>query len=263
MNEVEELLRIAHDPAASLDERASAADRLAGLGDPRALRVDRVAIPAGPFVYGPPGGEREREVEAFEIDRHPVTVAAFAELIESGGYADDRFWSAEGRAWRVEESIVRPRFWGEEQWAAYLIPNHPVVGVSFWEADAYAAFKGARLPTEVEWEKACRGTDGRAYPWGSSWLDDACGQRGVGPRGTTAIGIFPRGVGPYGVADMVGCVWQWCVDLHDGAASMRVTRGGAWNNLPRLSSATSRNGYPERARFSNLGFRCVTGLQSR
>jgi formylglycine-generating enzyme required for sulfatase activity len=151
------------------------------------------------------------------------------------------------------------------------LPNHPVVGVSFFEAEAYAAFRGARLPTEAEWEKAARGTDARKYPWGTEWQADACGMRGVGPRSTVPIGVFPKGASPYGVRDMVGSVWQWCTDPFVGwragggeealpaeqAEPRRTTCGGAWNTLQWSVTCVSRNGFPKDARFSNLGFRCV------
>jgi formylglycine-generating enzyme required for sulfatase activity len=268
--------------AASLDDRARAGDELAALGDPRAKAVDRVLIPAGPFVFRGKSQDdddaRRVEISAFRIDRYPVTVAAFAEFIGSGGYTERRFWTARGWSWRTRERITCPRFWGEAEWAAYLIPNHPVVGVSAYEAEAYAAFRGARLPTEAEWEKACRGPDGRCYPWGSAWRDGACAMRGVGPRGTLPIGVFPAGRSPYDVRDMVGCVWQWCADVLDedeqehaeddtdpfidpedyDEAAPRVTRGGAWNTLQWSITCTSRNGYPPTARFSNLGFRCAS-----
>jgi iron(II)-dependent oxidoreductase len=239
---------------------------------PHAALEDRVLVPAGPFLFGVP--PREVRLSAFHIDRHPVTVAAYAELVAAGGYRERRFWSRAGWAWRTREGVLAPRFWGEAEWAAYLAPDHPVVGVSVHEAEAYAAFRGARLPTEAEWEKACRGTDGRRYPWGDAWLDGACGVRGVGPRCTVPIGTYPGGESPYGVRDMLGCVWQWCADAADEDAdpgdddplvdpdgyaedAERVTRGGGWNNLAWSISATSRNGYPPGARFSNLGFRCA------
>ena len=267
----------------TLDERVAAGDELARLGDPRATAVDRVAIPAGPFLCGGHrteggGGVAPRTVQlsAFRIDRYPVTVGAYAELVAAGGYRQRRLWSRAGWAWRTRERIEKPRFWDEAEWAPYLVPNHPVVGVSAYEAEAYAAFREARLPTEAEWEKACRGTDGRRYPWGEAWLEDACGSRGVGPRRTVSVGTYPKGVSPYGVHDLLGCVWQWCADAADedaepgdedplvdpddyDEATERVTRGGGWNNLEWSISCTSRNGFPPTARFSNLGFRCVTG----
>jgi gamma-glutamyl hercynylcysteine S-oxide synthase len=308
MNDREKLLSTLANPAASLDARIAAGAELARIGDHRATTVDRVLIPGGPFLYsrrspseddeegagdgespGDDGEEGESEPRAprsggpmhrvelstFHIDRYPVTVAAFAEFIAAGGYRDERYWSDEGWEWRTSEGIEKPRFWGEAEWAPYLVHNHPVVGVSVHEAEAYASFREVRLPTEAEWEKACRGTDGRLYPWGDAWIDDACGIRDVGPRHTVAIGCYPAGVSPYGVYDMVGSVWQWCADAADADAAVddedpfvdpdgyeetseRVTRGGGWNNLRWSLSCSSRNGFPPTARFSNLGFRCAT-----
>jgi formylglycine-generating enzyme required for sulfatase activity len=254
-----------------LDKRIDAAHALAAEGDPRATAGERAAIPAGAFAMGEP--PRQVRLPAYAIDRFPVTVAAYAAFIDGGGYAERHHWSAGGWGWRQANAVDKPRFWGEDEWRAYLVPNHPVVGVSFYEAEAYAAFRGARLPTEAEWEKAARGTDGRKYPWGNDWRDDACGMRGVGPRTTIPIGVFAKGASPYGVYDLVGCVWQWCLDpflgwgasagdddapsVEASAPTRRTTCGGAWNTLQWSVSCLGRNGYPMTARFSNLGFRCV------
>jgi len=158
------LLTVIENSLAPLGERIDAAHALAEHGDRRAVDTDRVTIPAGPFAMGEP--PREARLAAYAIDRYPVTVAAFAAFIEAGGYGDRQFWCDAGWSWRTSERVERPRFWGEEEWQAYLVANHPVVGVSFYEAEAYAAFRGARLPSEAEWEKAARGTDARRYPWG-------------------------------------------------------------------------------------------------
>lgn len=259
----------------------AAGEALAVQGDPRAMAIDRVRVPAGVLrrARGEAAGERaalDVTVTAFSIDRFPVTVAAFGAFIEAGGYGARELWSEPGWAWREREAVTRPRFWGEAEWAAYLVPNHPVVGVSAYEAEAFAASRGARLPTEVEWERACRGDDARCHPWGPAWIDDACAMRGIGPRGTVPIGVFPRGRSPFGARDLVGCVWQWCADVaaedEEPAAveqaprttpaqaredAPRVTRGGAWNTPQWSVTCTSRNGYPPTARFSNLGFRCA------
>lgn len=274
------LLALIEHEGATLDERLEAGAALARLGDARATTSPRVAIGEGPFSMGEPA--RSVELPAFSIDRYPVTVAAYAAFVRDGGYTRRELWSSEGWAFRKAEGIVKPRFWDEPEWAAYLVPNHPVVGVSFYEAEAYAAATTARLPTEAEWEKACRGIDGRLYPWGSSWIDDACGVRGKGPRGTVPIGSYPKGRSPFGVDDMVGCVWQWCQNTflgwgegdgsndddddarEDGQGQQRrATRGGAWNTLQWSVTTVSRNGYPPTARFSNLGFRCAVSPSKR
>jgi gamma-glutamyl hercynylcysteine S-oxide synthase len=269
------LVAIIDSSEATLEERITAAQALAANGDERAVRLDRVTIASGPFAMGDP--VRWVQLGAYAIDRFPVTVAAFAAFLDSGGYRERRWWSEDGWAWRTAGSVEKPRFWGEEEWRAYLVPNHPVVGVSFHEAEAYAAFRGARLPTEAEWEKAARGTDGRKYPWGNDWRDDACGMRGVGPRSTVPIGVFPKGASPYGVRDLVGSVWQWCSDPFRGwgasseddsaaselgAALRRTTCGGAWNTLAWSVTCLGRNGFPGSARFSNLGFRCVVDVHA-
>ncbi len=268
MDERTKLLACIEDPASPLDARIEAGERLARLGDPRATAVDRVLVPAGDFVSG---GLRVH-VSAFRIDRYPVTVAAYSAFVIAGGYRNRRCWSDAGWSWRSEQGITKPRFWDEPEWAPYLVPNHPVVGVSVHEAEAFAAFSGARLPTQAEWERACRFDDDRLYPWGHEWIEDACGMRGYGPRGTVPIGTFPRGRGALGLSDMVGCVWQWCRDVADDSAdpgdrdplvdpddhdasAPRVTRGGAWNTLQWSVCATSKNAYPPEAQFSNLGFR--------
>jgi len=239
-------------------------------------RTNQVLIPEGPFLYQE--ALHEVHLSAFWIDRSPVTVGAFARFIEAGGYQKRGLWSEAGWAFKTRENITQPRFWGDGAWAAYLVPTHPVVGVSAYEAEAYAAFHGCRLPTEAEWEKAARGADGRRYPWGNTWLADACGSRDVGPRGTVPVGTFPKGQSPFGLLDVVGAVWQWCADVVDddapiddedpfvdpdeyGENERRVTRGGAWNNLPWSISCTSRNGYPPDAQFSNLGFRCAADVR--
>lgn len=257
VNAAAKLLAVLERLDAPFEERLAAGEELARIGDPRATDLDRVAIPGGALASAEGG---EVVVAAFSIDRYPVTVAAYAELIEAGGYDDASLWTPEGWAWREKEGVSAPRFWGEAEWAAYLAPNHPVVGVSAYEAEAYAAFRGARLPTEAEWEIACRGPAGGRYPWGDAWQEGACGQRGVGPRGTVPIGVYPRGASPSGARDMVGCVWQWCADAAEAEGDdepRRITRGGGWNNLAWSIGCTCRNAYPPGARFSNLGFRCA------
>jgi len=209
--------------------------------------TDRVVIP----------GAATRS--SFAIDRHPVTVARFEAFVSGKGYETRSLWSDEGWAWREREDVALPRFWGDPAWAAYLVPTHPVVGVSFHEAEAFATFTSARLPTEAEWERAARGDDGRTYPWGSEWKDGACAGRGIGPRGTVPVGSYPDGASPFGMQDVVGAVWQWCTDLHpnpDGGVA-RATRGGAWNSLRWSLTTTAKNPFPAGARFSNLGFRTI------
>ena len=282
-----DLLKSIEREGTSLDERVELCERLGDLGDPRA--GEWVLVPAGRFVMGTDPeeepGQKPHEspriqpsLSPFEVTRTPVTVAHYARFVDGGGYADRTFWSDDGWTWREGEGIVCPRFWSAEEraeWAPYLTPSRPVVGVSWYEADAYARWAGARLPTEAEWERTARGTVGSVYPWGDVWENDRAGWRDHGPRKTLPVGAFPRGESGCGALDMVGCVWQWCSDWYapDAYASAdardpsgpdapappprRVVRGGAWNTLRFSLRCANRNAYPPSARFSNLGFRCV------
>jgi formylglycine-generating enzyme required for sulfatase activity len=259
--DVAQLLACVADPEAAFTSRLAAAERLAALGDPRLDRPTMVAIPAGVLQHRATreGPTTPVALPTFHIGEHLVTVHAYADFIADGGYDDPAYWSPEGWRWRGDHDIDAPRFWNEhDEWGAYLVPNHPVVGVSFFEAEAYASYRKARLPSEHEWERACRGDDGRDYPWGSDWREGASGQRDFGPRSTLPIGIFPGSVSPFGTHDMVGSVWQWTTAERDPAGDYgqaRVACGGAWNNLPWSIGAAGRNAFAPTARFSNLGLR--------
>src|SRR5258706_16064459 len=134
-------------------------------------------VAGGSFVMGSDedeGSAQERPQRRVRLSRYqigvaPVTVSEFTRFLPRG-YQDRAHWSEEGWAWRERERIGRPRFWGEDAWRSFLSPSQPVVGVSFWEAEAYARFAGARLPTEAEWEPAARGEVGWRYPWGDEWM---------------------------------------------------------------------------------------------
>jgi formylglycine-generating enzyme required for sulfatase activity len=285
-----QLVRAIEREGATLEERIALAEELGSLDDPRSH--EWLEVPGGVFSMGTDpdrepdqkaheSPELEPDISPFEIMRTPVTVALFSRFVDAGGYATRDCWSTEGWAFRTEQSLACPRFASateRTEWASYLTPSRPVVGVSWFEAEAYARWSGVRLPTEAEWEKAARGTEGLVYPWGNAWEEDCAGHRGHGPRKTVPVGIFPRGESPCGALDMVGSVWQWCADLyapdaysaadgrdptgpaasHDPARSApRVVRGGAWNTLPFSLRCANRNSYPPTARFSNLGFRCA------
>ena len=291
------LLRELEHGVHPLEARVRLAEELGELADPRA--DEWLLVPGGPFVMGTDEDDEpdqrahespriRPDLSSYEIMRTPVTVAQFARFLAAGGYVERAYWSLEGWAWKGEGGFVRPRFASDEEraeWHGYLTPSRPIVGVSWFEADAYARWLGARLPTEAEWEKAARGTDGQRYPWGEEWEEDRAAHRGYGPKRTVPVGVFPRGESPYGVLDAVGSVWQWCSDVYapdayahadrrdpqgpsppslgaqfpDASARPlhRVVRGGAWNTLPWSLRCANRNSYPMGARFSNLGFRCA------
>jgi formylglycine-generating enzyme required for sulfatase activity len=216
--------------------------------------------------------QRTIELAEFEIDVTPVTFGDFAQFIDAGGYQRREFWSDEGWAFCQSEKLSQPRFYGEAEWQHVTTSAQPACGVSWYEAEAFARFAGKRLPTEAEWEKAARGTDGRTYPWGEEWEEGRCSFRGGPVRAAPEVGKFPSGASPYGVLDMAGGVWELCGDWYaddyyaraptlnppgPAAGTLKVARGGAWNSLPLLNRTANRNAWRPTARFSNVGFRCA------
>jgi gamma-glutamyl hercynylcysteine S-oxide synthase len=265
---------VLEDPAAPLEARIAAAREL-GEDDPRPGTFVRIA--EGEFWRGSdaPEGEPAEQprirarTAAFEIGLVPVTVREFAGFA-TAGYRERSLWSDSGWEWRERNRIDAPRFWADEVWRAYLGPNQPVVGCSWYEAEAYARSAGARLPTEAEWEHAARGEDGRRYPWGEEWDPFRAAARG-GARHTLPVGCFPSGRGPHGLLDAAGNVWEWVADVFDPdlhrtllgqavareapAAGLRGARGGAWNAHPPQLRCANRNAWSADARYSNIGFR--------
>lgn len=219
-----------------------------------------IEIAAGPFVMGSDEGDaedspaRELDLPTFEIDRFEVTNADYAAFEADTGHVT--FAEEQGfGTWRG--------MWGEGQ------DNHPVVMVTWHDAQAYCEWLGKRLPTEAEWEKAVRGTDGRRFPWGNEWDPDKANVKERGLRGTAAVGSFGAGASPYGVDDMVGNVWEWTADWYlpyPGNVAgdpyygekFRVTRGGGWFDVEAQATTFSRNAAdPNKTANDDLGFRCA------
>jgi formylglycine-generating enzyme required for sulfatase activity len=162
-------------------------------------------VPAGAYPYGEQNETLDIEAP-FLLGRYPVTNGQYRAFLDDGGYGKRDCWSEAGWAWRQREKISEPRFWRGRRWNG---PNQPVVGVSFWEAEACCRWAGGRLPREQEWEVAARGRDGYRYPWGNDWQDGICNSEEAGLGVTSPVGLFPGSrQRPLGLEDLAGNVWS-------------------------------------------------------
>ena len=240
-----------------------------------AVRVD-----GGSFTMGSNDGpEDERpahpvELAPFLIDRTPITNGQFADFLNVVGPV-----SAHGdRLFDLDDPDARIRKEGGRWLADKGFENHPVIEVSWIGARDYCAWVGKRLPTEAEWEKAARGTDGRRYPWGNGAPDRTRAQHNAGWRETAPVGNFPDGASPYGVLDMAGNAWEWVSSAYrpypytdrDGRENLtpgpvRATRGGGQDS-PADEITTTQRGRTLSRNFRsghhNIGFRCARSSEN-
>lgn len=216
-----------------------------------------VLIPAGPFMMGSDSGPiseqpaHEVTLDAFYIDQYEVTNARYANCVATGAC------SLPGCT------------------TAYNDPDkadHPVVCINWQKADTYCYWRGDRLPTEAEWEKAARGTDGRLWPWGDASPNEALLNFNRNVDDTTPVGSYPDGVSPYGVYDLAGNVFEWVADWYSqdyyattpsqnpegpDAGEYKIVRGGSWPDSDRYVRTSYRSLSSPHALNDYSGFRCA------
>lgn len=222
--------------------------------------AEMVLVPEGKFLFGISDGQllqlyrnplswkkfrteylelppKEISLPSFYLDRYPVTNERYRRFLKETRY-------------RKTPRLLDSTVWGS--------PNQPVVCVDWDDARAYARWAGKRLPTEAEWEKAARGTDGRIFPWGDEIRGTICNCAESGLDCTTPVGSFPASASPYGVHDMAGNVWEMTADKWgEGSFAMR---GGSFLTYLRFCRATARWAPSEKSLKKGpewLGFRCV------
>jgi gamma-glutamyl hercynylcysteine S-oxide synthase len=240
---------------------------------------DAVLVPGGEFVLGvstalaPTALDNEQpphvvDVPGFWIGRFPVSNADWQEFCGAGGYTEARWWSRRGWQHRSEAGLVRPMSWHQDGTRTRFgrreeIPaEEPVQHITFFEAEAYAAWAGARLPTEVEWEKACAWDPAagrrRRWPWGSADVTPALANVGGHALRPAPLGAYPAGASAYGVEQLIGDIWEWTSsDFRPWpgfqpmlyaqysapffGGDYRVLRGGSWAVAPSTIRPSFRN----------------------
>jgi len=234
-----------------------------------------IEIPAGVFTMGSERGPDDEHpahrvaLSMFSIDRYPVTNAAFAEFLNAVG----PFNAGNERLFDFDDPDARVHRSGGKWLPDSGFEEHPVVEVTWAGARDYCAWRGKRLPTEAEWEKAARGDDGRRYPWGNSPPDATRARFAARFNETAPVQAFAAGASPYGVHDMAGNAWEWVssayrpypYDAKDGredvrAGPLRGTRGGGHDSPPEEITVTQRGRNLSRNPASghhNIGFRCA------
>ena len=248
------------------------------------IKAEMVLIPAGIFALGTSNEQADEIINifgnwqkayflretpsrkvflsSFYIDKYPVTNAGYKKFIDETGHPVPH----------KSSPLARPFNWNRD---TKMFPvgkgDHPVVMIDWHEAHAYAEWAGKRLPTEAEWEKAARGTDGRIWPWGNEWMSDCCNHGINGAKGTTPVNTFEKWASPYGVVDLAGNVWEWCDDEFDekyhsitsnenprGTGQGKVIRGGCWyDETPELYRCAVRDCVIADAWEIYRGFRCA------
>jgi serine/threonine-protein kinase len=227
---------------------------------PAPIEMVMVQVPAGEFTMGNNEDELEKPahqvyLNAFSIDKHEVTNAQYKKCADAGKCSPPSNTSTSSRQWY------------------YSVPkysNHPMANVTWEDAKRYCEWAGKRLPTEAEWEKAARGTDGRMYPWGNTFDASKLNSSEGGAVDTTVVGSYPAGASPYGALDMAGNVDEWVADWFDDyphstqrnptgppSGTVRVTRGGSYINSSESVRVTSRGAMLPTIPGNASGFRCA------
>lgn len=272
---------------------------------------EMIRIPAGSFLMGGKeyefdGTEKEKPpysvyLSEYLIGKFEVTRGEYKKFIEAGGYSEPKYWSKAGWDWRLQRRQTKPEYWEAKQHIIMTdliqTDDHPVIGVNYYEAEAFCNWAGGHLPSSAQWEKAASWNSDHtnAFPWGDTWDEEKCNNRydhktagGAFDASLPAIvGSYQDDKSPYGCMDMAGNVSEWCLDVYVddyfadkpsggwvdpvklkasardsnfGLAEYRVTRGLAWDSIvneKHIECADMRGWLDIERSNFNLGFRIV------
>lgn len=240
--------------------------------------IEWVNIPAGKVTlitekgwrpnYIPEGESQTFDVAAFSMAKYPTTNAQYAQFIDAGGYREKRWWIERGWQAVTNSRWTIPKYWEKPAWTQ---SDYPVIGVSWYEAIAFCHWlsectgEKVSLPTEQQWQWAAQGDDGRLYAWGDEWDTSRCNSGVHWQTRTSPVTKYEgKGDSPFGVVDLCGNVWEWCLTRYDTndtdvqGKNVRATRGGSWYfSHPDDVRVTHRNYWEPGERSFCIGFRCV------
>lgn len=220
-----------------------------------------VFVPNGTFTMGQENNEpdespvRQVYLDAFWIDMYEVTITRYKKCVAA-------------EACSLPSPLTS--YTRETYYESPTFADYPVVNVSWAEAQQYCQWAGADLPTEAQWEKAARGTDGRSYPWGNEAPNSSLANYGSNEGDTVEVGLYPSGVSPYGAMDMIGNVYEWVRDWYgpydtnlknnpviNEPGSFKVLRGCSWFSVEGSLRVSNRTYLNQATRDNDIGFRCI------
>ena len=274
MNETLSVTEISPAPTSSVIQQTSEKDGM-----------EMVYIPAGDFIMGNNSSDVDKNekpehtvyLDAYWIDKYEVTNSQFLQFIDETGYITDAERAGCSYVWRSGNwPCINGASWRNPTGPGSdvkSIPDHPVLHISWNDADAYCSWVGRDLPTEAQWEKAVRGEKGYLYPWGNETPTAQLANFDGNVGASTAVGSYPSGASPYAAMDLAGNVWEWVKDYYgqsyyysksswnnpQGPASgqYRILRGGSWlYNESYMRSTMRLSIFPDYA-GNNNGFRCA------
>lgn len=227
------------------------------------------SIPAGPLYSSDPS--KAQEIPAFRISTYPITVAQYSSFINEDGYREARWWTANGWRWRQENNISLPRFWDDKNYQHFFEPDHPIVGVSWYEAIAFCHWLQARanrvisLATDQQWQRAAVGDQNWRYPWGDAFSRRRCNTKEGGINFTVSVQSHKSGQSFFRVWDMIGNTREWTLTVFFPRSSTnldsegtRILKGAAWaDNGAECSVSSVKDSFPY-TRHISVGFRIVS-----